>query len=79
MGCAKSRCLKWGPLPPNGISRIAQHVGNGEGGKEGKDEGVNLMFIVLCISSFLIRFMRVMLSNLRSIFVWQIRSLETCL
>ena len=29
-GCASSHCLKWGPLPSNVVSRIAQHVRKGE-------------------------------------------------
>ena len=36
-GCVIIHLLKWGPLPPNEIGRIAQHVSNGKGGKEGKD------------------------------------------
>ena len=28
-----SHCLKWGPLPPNDVSRIAQHIKKGEGRK----------------------------------------------
>ena len=30
-GCAISHRLKWGPLPPNEVGSIAQHVRNGEG------------------------------------------------
>ena len=29
--------LKWGPLSPNEVGRIAQHVMNGKEGNEGKD------------------------------------------
>ena len=31
-------CLKWGPLPPNYIGRIAQHIKNGQGRKSGNDQ-----------------------------------------
>ena len=34
-GCATSYRLKWGPLPPNDVCRIAQHVSEGEGRKKG--------------------------------------------
>ena len=34
MVCVTSHPLKWVPLPPNDVSRIAQHVGNREGKKE---------------------------------------------
>ena len=37
-GSANSHILKWGPLPPNEVGRIAQHVKKGEGGKEGMNE-----------------------------------------
>ena len=36
-GWSTSHRLKWGPFPPNEIGRIAQHVGKGEGRKEGRD------------------------------------------
>ena len=37
-GCAPSHRLKWGPISPNEIGRIAQHVSpKGKGTKEGKD------------------------------------------
>ena len=36
-GCATSYRLKWGPLHPDEVGRIAQHVGEGEGKKDGKD------------------------------------------
>jgi hypothetical protein len=29
--------LKWGPLLPNEVNRIAQHVSMGDGRKDGKD------------------------------------------
>ena len=32
--------LKWGPLPPNEIYRITEHVGKREGKNEGKDGGL---------------------------------------
>ena len=35
-GCATSHRLKWGPLHPNEVDRIAQHVRKGEGRKEEK-------------------------------------------
>ena len=28
---------QWGPFPPNGVGRIAQHVRKGEGRNQGKD------------------------------------------
>jgi hypothetical protein len=34
---ATSHSFKWDLLPPNEVVRIAQHVRNGEGSKEGKD------------------------------------------
>jgi hypothetical protein len=37
-GCATSHRLKWGPFPSNEVGRIAKHVRDGEGRKEGKDE-----------------------------------------
>ena len=30
-------CLKWGPFPPNEVGRIKQHVGEGDGRKEGNE------------------------------------------
>ena len=36
-GTVRRHCLKWGPFPPNEVSRIAQHVRKGEGRKGGKD------------------------------------------
>ena len=36
-GCATSNHLKWGPLPPNYVGRIAQHVRKGDGRKGGRD------------------------------------------
>ena len=32
-----SHLLRWVSLPPNEVGRIAQHVGEGEGRKEGKE------------------------------------------
>ena len=34
-GPATIHRLKWGPLSPNDVGRIAQHVGKGEGAKDG--------------------------------------------
>ena len=31
--------LKWGPLPPNEVGRVAQHTRKGEERKDGKDVG----------------------------------------
>ena len=36
-GCVTSHHLKWGPIPLNEVSRIAQHIRNGKGRKEGND------------------------------------------
>ena len=33
-----SYCLKWAPLPPNDVGRIAHYVREGEGRHEGEDE-----------------------------------------
>ena len=41
MGFATSHRLKWSPLLPNEISRIALYVRKGEGRKEGKDGDIN--------------------------------------
>ena len=35
-GSANSHILKWGPLPPNEVGRITQHIRNGRGRKEGR-------------------------------------------
>ena len=37
VGCATSHCLKWGHVPPKEVGRIAQHVAEEAGRKEGKD------------------------------------------
>ena len=36
-GCATSHRLKWGPLPPNDVSRTTQHVSKREGRKKLND------------------------------------------
>ena len=36
-GLCDSHPLKWGPLPPIDVSRVAQHVRIKKGSKEGKD------------------------------------------
>ena len=36
-GCVTSHLLKWGPIPPNEVGRVAQHIRKGEGRKEAKD------------------------------------------
>ena len=33
-GCVTSHCLKWGPFPPNDVSRVAQTVREEEGSKQ---------------------------------------------
>jgi hypothetical protein len=38
-GCVTNPCFKWGPLPPNDVSRNAQHFRKGEGRREGKYGG----------------------------------------
>ena len=41
-GLCDQSSLNWGPLPPNEVGRIAQHVRKGEGRKQGKKGGVIL-------------------------------------
>ena len=35
--------LKWGPFPPNEVSKITQHVRKEEGKKEGKDWSIKII------------------------------------
>ena len=51
-GVATSHRLKWGPLPQNDISRIAQHVRKIEGRKDGKDEKGFFVPIIINIDCF---------------------------
>ena len=51
-GCATSHWLKWGPLPPNELGRIAQHVRKGEGGR-GQGEGSwQFLFLYIKVSRY---------------------------
>ena len=40
-----SHRLKWSPLPPNEVGRIAQYVRKGEERKEGKDEDCHCILV----------------------------------